>query len=86
MYVSRCQEGKPYKKCAHWIFAQVSLDVRGKQTLEESLDFYVQGELMEGDNQYLCEELGKKVDPPTPPPPLLVCPSHMPSAYAQPPF
>ena len=41
---------------------QVSLDVRGKQTLEESLDFYVQGELMEGDNQYLCEELGKKVD------------------------
>ena len=40
---------------------QVSLDVRGKQTLEESLDFYVQGELMEGDNQYLCEELGKKV-------------------------
>ena len=40
---------------------QVSLDVRGKRTLEESLDFYVQGELMEGDNQYLCEELGKKV-------------------------
>lgn len=40
--------------------AQVSLDVRGKRTLEESLDFYVQGELMEGDNQYLCEELGQK--------------------------
>ena len=39
----------------------MSIDVRGKQTLEESLDFYVQGELMEGDNQYLCEELGKKV-------------------------
>ena len=35
--------------------------MRGKRTLEESLDFYVQGELMEGDNQYLCEELGKKV-------------------------
>ena len=35
--------------------------MRGKQGLEESLDFYVQGELMEGDNQYLCEELGKKV-------------------------
>jgi hypothetical protein len=42
---------------------QVSIDVRGKRTLEESLDFYVQGELMEGDNQYLCEELGKKVRP-----------------------
>jgi len=40
----------------------VSIDVRGKRTLEESLDFYVQGELMEGENQYLCEELGKKVE------------------------
>ena len=40
---------------------QLSLDVRGKSTLEESLDLYVQGELMEGDNQYLCEEAGKKV-------------------------
>lgn len=35
--------------------------MRGKRTLEESLDLYVQGELMEGDNQYLCEEAGKKV-------------------------
>ena len=41
---------------------QLSLDVRGKNTLEESLDLYVQGELMEGDNQYLCEEAGKKVN------------------------
>lgn len=40
---------------------QISLDVRGKKTLEESLDFYCQGELMEGDNQYFCEEAGKKV-------------------------
>ena len=40
---------------------QVSIDVRGKRTLEESLDFYVQGELMEGENQYLCEGLGRKV-------------------------
>lgn len=40
---------------------QLSLDVRGKQTLEESLDLYVQGELMEGDNQYFCEEASQKV-------------------------
>ena len=32
-----------------------------KANLEESLDFYCQGELMEGDNQYFCEEVGKKV-------------------------
>ncbi len=41
---------------------QISLDVRGKKNLEESLDFYCQGELMEGDNQYFCEEVGKKVN------------------------
>ena len=40
---------------------QISLDVRGKRSLEESLDFYVQGELMEGDNQYFCEQAGRKV-------------------------
>ena len=40
--------------------AQDSLEVRGKRTLRESLDFYVQGELMEGDNQYFCEEAGRK--------------------------
>jgi hypothetical protein len=40
---------------------QLSLEVRGKKNLEESLDLYVSSELMEGDNQYLCEELGKKV-------------------------
>ena len=39
---------------------QVSLDVRGKRNLHESLDLYVQGELMEGDNQYFCETAGKK--------------------------
>lgn len=43
------------------LLAQISLDVRGKRNLQESLDFYVQGELMEGDNQYLCEDLGMKV-------------------------
>lgn len=41
----------------------MSLDVRGKRTLEESLNFYVQGELMEGDNQYFCEDAQQKVCP-----------------------
>lgn len=40
---------------------QISLDVVNKRSLEESLDFYCQGELMEGDNQYFCEEAGRKV-------------------------
>lgn len=44
-------------------YVQISLDVVNKRSLEESLDFYCQGELMEGDNQYFCEEAGKKVSP-----------------------
>ncbi|KAL3156421.1 hypothetical protein ABBQ38_000732 [Trebouxia sp. C0009 RCD-2024] len=55
-------KGLPYRSEKEEEFYQLSLDVRGKQTLEESLDLYVQGELMEGDNQYFCEEAGQKVD------------------------
>lgn len=43
-------------------FYQISLDVRGKRGLLESLESYVAPELMNGPNQWLCEELGKKVD------------------------
>jgi len=43
-------------------FYQVSLDVRGKKGLTESLESYVAVEMMNGENQWLCEELGKKVD------------------------
>jgi len=43
-------------------FYQISLDVRGKRGLEESLESYVAVELMDGQNQWLCEELGQKVD------------------------
>jgi hypothetical protein len=34
---------------------------RGKQSLEKSLASYVQGELMEGENAYYCEQVGKRV-------------------------
>ena len=54
-------------------FYHISLDVRGKRTLGESLDSYVSKELMDGTNQYKlececgqqgcykCEQRGKKV-------------------------
>ena len=29
-------------------------------TLAAALDFYTKGELLEGDNQYFCEAVGKK--------------------------
>ncbi|KAK9822778.1 hypothetical protein WJX74_007862 [Apatococcus lobatus] len=55
-------KGVPFRSEKVEEFFQMSLDVRGKRTLEESLNFYVQGELMEGDNQYFCEDAQQKVD------------------------
>ncbi|GAX79789.1 hypothetical protein CEUSTIGMA_g7229.t1 [Chlamydomonas eustigma] len=42
-------------------FYQISLDVKGKGNLEKSLESYVQGELMEGENAYFCEAYGRSV-------------------------
>ena len=42
-------------------FYQISVDVKGKGTLEQSLESYVRGELMEGENAYFCEAIGQKV-------------------------
>lgn len=51
----------PFRSETEQEFQQIQLDVRGKASLEESMDFYVQGELMEGDNAYYCEDIKKKV-------------------------
>jgi len=42
-------------------FYQISVDVKGKGCLEKSLEAYVQGELMEGENAYFCEKVGRRV-------------------------
>ena len=43
-------------------FYQISVDVRGKKNLQESLDSYVAPETLDGQNQWFCESLGHKVD------------------------
>ena len=43
-------------------FVHVSVEVRGKKGLEESLASYVSGELLEADNQWSCEACGAKRD------------------------
>lgn len=37
------------------------MDIVGKTNLRESLEAYVQGELLEGSDAYHCEPIGKKV-------------------------
>ena len=43
-------------------FYQISVDVRGKDNLLESLESYVAPETLDGQNQWFCESLGHKVD------------------------
>lgn len=54
------------KDCPHYSvreepFRAISLQVKNKHTVQESLKYYVKGEMLEGDNAYYCEKCEKKV-------------------------
>jgi len=55
------------KGCPHYSekeeeFLAISLQVKNKSSIEESLDAFVEGEMLEGDNAYYCEKCEKKVN------------------------
>ena len=55
------------KECEHLsereeAFMALSLEVKGKRNLAESLQAYIQGDLLSGDNKYECAQCNKKVD------------------------
>lgn len=55
------------KGCPHYSersepFLSVSLNVKNKKSVHESLTSFVEGEMLEGNNAYLCEKCDKKVD------------------------
>lgn len=55
------------KECEHVSermepFSAIQCDIKGKQSLQESLQAYVDGEVMEGDNKYKCEACDRHVD------------------------
>jgi len=56
-----CQECKTNSERDEAFFT-VSLDIKGKQSIIEALEFYVEGELLTGGNKYKCEKCDKKVD------------------------
>ncbi|CAI2172590.1 20242_t:CDS:10, partial [Funneliformis geosporum] len=43
-------------------FYAISCEVKNKKNVEESLELYVEGELLDGDNQYFCTKCNKPVD------------------------
>lgn len=55
------------KECEHISerlepFSAIQCDIKGKVTLEESLQAYVDGEVMEGENKYKCSTCDRHVD------------------------
>eukprot|EP00349_Pseudokeronopsis_sp_Brazil_P010679 CAMPEP_0202978554 /NCGR_PEP_ID=MMETSP1396-20130829/84929_1 /ASSEMBLY_ACC=CAM_ASM_000872 /TAXON_ID= /ORGANISM="Pseudokeronopsis sp., Strain Brazil" /LENGTH=221 /DNA_ID=CAMNT_0049717549 /DNA_START=2836 /DNA_END=3501 /DNA_ORIENTATION=+ len=55
------------KGCPHYsereeLFLTINLQVKNKSSLKESLDSFVEGEMLEGDNAYYCEKCEKKVN------------------------
>lgn len=47
--------------CKEEPFSVVSLDIRNMSRLQESLEAYVRGELLEGADAYYCDKCSKKV-------------------------
>lgn len=55
------------KDCPHYSereepFMAVILQVKNKSSVLDSLKFYVEGEMLEGDNAYYCEKCEKKIN------------------------
>ena len=55
------------KGCPHYsereeTFMTISLQVKNKHSIQESLESFVEGEMLEGDNAYYCEKCEKKVN------------------------
>lgn len=56
------RNGCPHYKEREEEFNAVQLEIKNKKTLQESLNAFVEGELLEGSNQYNCSQCNKKVD------------------------
>ncbi|KAG2388438.1 hypothetical protein C9374_000602 [Naegleria lovaniensis] len=59
----RRESGEPVGRAREDIYMDLQLVVRSVSSVEEALDNYVKPELLEGNEQWICEELGnKKID------------------------
>jgi len=53
---------RPFVKARLEQFCALQLDVKGAQDITQSLAAFVAPDVLDGDNRYLCEEAGRKVD------------------------
>ncbi|XP_071839115.1 ubiquitin carboxyl-terminal hydrolase 9X-like isoform X3 [Apostichopus japonicus] len=55
-------KGCPHRYSRETMFTSMNVDIRNNTNLFDSLEQFVKGDLLEGDNAYLCEKCNKKVD------------------------
>ena len=51
----------PYYSQSEEPFYRITLDIKGHKTLEEALDAYIKGEILDGDNKYFVEKYNRKI-------------------------
>ena len=51
----------PYYSQSEEPFFRITLDIKGHKSLEEALDAYVKGEILDGDNKYYVDEYKRKI-------------------------
>ena len=51
----------PYYSQTEEPFYRITLDIKGHKNLEDALDAYIQGEILDGDNKYFVEKYNKKI-------------------------
>jgi ubiquitin C-terminal hydrolase len=51
----------PYYKETDSSALSISLDIKNKRSIEEALDLFTKGEVLEGENKYYCEDHDKKI-------------------------
>ena len=59
--ITSLEEEYPYTSRREEDSLRISLEIKNKQSIAEALDFFVKGDVLEGDNKYHCEEHDRKV-------------------------
>lgn len=49
------EEEFPYDRETDEPFLTVTIEIKNKKNLEEALDLFIKGDILEGENKYYCE-------------------------------
>ncbi len=50
------EEGYDYQRETEEPFLTVTIEIKNKHSLEDALDLFVKGDILEGENKYYCEK------------------------------